>query len=467
MNKKIKLLAILVTFLMACEPLEVDVKEVFSFDVTSSHKSINFVSEATETEITILPERKIGETEYLMSYKVLKGKGYFKVGDKILSETQNYKVTDFSTLDYIGESVADHKIELTVTDNNGQSVSHLLNYKIIEKTDFIFEARVNRESVFFAETIEVFFDIKQAKNELNEDINYELSFVQSNARGVLYKEDETISFLEPIDVTSGAFETKFRAFETGAYTLKFSVEASNGFKHTQTVTFNVKRTEFNFTVTPEESRDYVNDKTVFHFNIEQGGIEDLNYSMRFSGQKGNFEFNEHTYVTGEKIENLKAGNFGMTYTANEITEEDIEIVITASNGISKTVAVEYKSLATNFEVLINPDDFESLYFFNNAFFQVTIIKPNVDDYDITYNMHYRLSVPKRSANFEFSNDKVTRNPDNTYSFNTETYSTATIGLAGTVRPAEGQITLVFTDSNGISFEKTIRMYWHELRPGID
>jgi len=461
MKKIITIVTLISYFVLACEPLEVEIQDAFNFEVLSNYENTNFVDQAIETKIIIIPERRVTGTKYYLSYKNLNGEGYFKKDNTILSQNQDYEITDLSFLNYLGESVENHKIELTIKDSNNLIVKHFLNYKIIAKTDFMFEASTNVDNIYLTEEIPLFFNLTQLESELEEDINYTFSFSQTNGSGSMFIENEVIEFLEPIEISTGVFQGTFLATESGEFNLTFEVKASNGFSHTKTVAFEVLKTDFNFTVIPEESSDYVKDRTVFHFNIDKEGIENLDYTMTFSGQEGSFSFNGSNYNTGQQIEGITEGNFEMNYTGNEITNEAIRIEITASNGVTKTLDVEYESLATDFEVIINPSVFESYYPFNNAFFEVSIIKPNVDDYNITYSMHYSFNVAQRTVYIQFNNEQIEELYDNTYDFNNETYSTARIGLAGTIEPAQGEITFFFTDSNGMTFEKTVGINWYE------
>ncbi|GAB1858319.1 hypothetical protein MHTCC0001_31560 [Flavobacteriaceae bacterium MHTCC 0001] len=352
--RKIKLLiGIVGVILMACEPLEVDIKRAFQFDVSSTYDTRTTIGNSTETQFEIRPEKQLEGTEYYISYEVLSGQGYYKDGNTILSQDQKYP-TKHQTflLQYQGDIVGEHRVKVSVEDNYGQIKEITLTYRIIDKTGF------------------------------------------------------------------------------------------------------------DLTVIPEETSDYVNDVTRFHFNLEQQGDEELTYTMTFSGQKGEFTYDGEKFVTGQQISGINEGVFYMDYRANEITDKDIAITIMASNGVSKTINVSYESLATDFEIVITPNDMNTLYVFSQTF-EIHIISPQVDDYRIEYRMYYTSTVG--SVNLDLRDLDITSSttPGSIIDFGIKTFTRGNAYQLGVVEPRKGEFTFVFTDSNGVTNSKTVAVEWYD------
>lgn len=459
--KKISIILVTVLSLfLGCEPLEVKIKDAFSFDIEANSENTSFLETPISTDVLVTPEREVTDVKYYFSYAIRSGQGYYKNSDnEILSEEQEYEMENFNILlNYFGINSGNHVIEITIRDSNDLIKSHILTYHILEKTDFIFQLTTDDESLYLGESLNYFVNLTTLENELEEDISYTYSLTQSNSSGACLFNSETIDLLQMLEITPGNYQGTFTANEYGDIELVFTIEASNGITHSQTLQFEVLQTDFNFTVIPEETSDYVRDKTIFHFNIEKEGVENLTYTMQFSGQNGVFNINGINYTSGQQI-NVPEGFFEMVYQANEITNEDITIIISASNGITKTLDVEYESLATEFDIVITPGTFNSYYSFNNAYFEVNIIAPPVDDYFLEYTMHFETTIPNNTINLNFQNAQIQELSNNIFSFGSVLYSGGNFSLLGSIQPTEGTITFYFTDSNGIIRSKTVNVSW--------
>lgn len=222
-------------------------------------------------------------------------------------------------------------------------------------------------------------------------------------------------------------------------------------------------TTFDFTVIPEKNKDFVKDFTVFHFSIDKKGNEDLTYELVFSGQYGEFNFDGNFYKTGQVIK-ITEESFSIKYRALEITSNNINITITGSNGLKINKEVQYKSLPTNFDFIIEPGHFHSYAFHNNVYFEIKILPPPLDDYKVNYKMYYDLVLPlNNSGYFEFENENIKEiQHSNTYDFNGETFSRANFGLLGSINPLEGVIIIHLEDENGVKVSKQYDIVWEKF-----
>jgi hypothetical protein len=185
----------------------------------------------------------------------------------------------------------------------------------------------------------------------------------------------------------------------------------------------------------------------------------------FSDQQGEFLYNDEYYLTGEQINGITEENFELEYRANEITNSALEVVITASNGISRTINVDYDSLATDFEVVITPDDMSTFYAFPQVF-QIGIIPPDVNDYELEYTMYYETADGLDTVYLSFNNVDISGAtlPGVVIDFETNTYLNGNINQLGLLSPRTGDITFYFTDSNGVTNSKTVSVdsYEHDF-----
>lgn len=461
--RKLKLTIMAAVFMLvaACEPLEIEVQEAFDFEIQTEYISTNFIDMPINTHLSIVPEREQTEVKYFLSYKITSGSGYFKMEDSILTPNQEYEIEDLEMyLNYFGNTAELNEVKLTIRDNNDQEKEQLLTFNIIDRTDFIFDASITSNEVYLTQEKQLFFEVATLDNELDEDIEYSLTWAGTSVPGDLIINDEPVNLFQEINITPGDFSGFFTAADFGNVELVFTVEASNGMMHSKTIEFDVLQTVFEATIIPEESSDYVKDFTTFYVDIDKQGIEDLSYSIVFSGQQGEFLYNDEYYSTGEQISGITEENFELEYRANEITNSALEIVITASNGVSRTIDVDYDSLATDFEVVITPNPMSRLYVFPQTFY-MSIIPPAVDDYELEYTMYYESTVGAVALDFHDIDISGPTGAGIVFDLGSNTYSSGNVTQLGSISPREGDLIFHFTDSNGVTKSKTIEVEWYD------
>jgi hypothetical protein len=269
--KKIKqILIVLSCVICACEPLEVDLQEAFDFEIQTEYISTNFIDMPINTHLSIVPEREQTEVKYFFQYKITSGSGYFKMEDSILTPNQEYEIEDLEMfLKYFGNTAELNEVKLTIRDSNDQEKEQLLTFNIIDRTDFIFDASITSNEVYLTQEKQLFFEVVTLDNELDEDVEYSLTWAGANVPGNLIVNDEPINLFQEISIMPGDFSGSFTAVDFGNVELVFTVEASNGITHSKTIEFDVLQTTFEATIIPEESSDYVKDFTTFHVDIDK------------------------------------------------------------------------------------------------------------------------------------------------------------------------------------------------------
>ena len=461
--KKITQILIFTVLTYACESIEVEVKDVFDFKIESQSLDIEIVEKEIPIEVFIKPEKQIPGANYTFSFDSIEGRGGFKLSNQELIPNQEYQLDRLLLrLTYVGYEVGEHQLKIIIKDNNGQQREHVLKYTIVDKVDFIFNVSVENPNVYFTEAINLNFEIIRLESPVKQELTFDLSFdsFELNGKliydGVEYFNNEVIT-----NVPAGKFEAVFISEQSGDANLVFTSIASNGIKKEIESKVEIKKTDFDLEVLFDKAENYVNERTAFSIIVDKKGKENLTYEVYFTNVEGEIElpFNDQTVkqnIPFIVFPGITRGNF----KSNKIGSKEIEFVVKASNGATKSKKINYSSLPTNFEVIIDPIPLRTFYKFNVAF-DIKIISPDLNDYVLEYDLRYSTDIGKgtRLELIDLENPNGTF--DNIYDFGTRTYTRARISLLGLIEPASGNITFVFTDSNGIKVVKTIPLEFYD------
>lgn len=452
---------LLILIFISCDSnLDVIIKDNFDFKITTEQKEISRIGEEVKTSIKITPERIVKGTKYYFSYKLSKGRGVYKMNDTTLIPEEEYELKSLEEeIVYIAEELGDNEVEITVRNENDLGAKRVIFYKIVDLTNFQVTVTKSADEIYFKEVLTFDFDIKKLANELEQDLTYEFRYIKSSLVGDLFiNDDELKEGSSRTNLSEGKVSGVFRAKETGNFNLTFLVEASNGKKHEVIINFLVKKTDFEFKVYPSNREGYVNDLTRFNFEIVSNGIEALNYNLTFRGQQGELKINGNSF-TNEQIHNTLGGRFFAEYKAVEISNDPIEFEVKASNGLVKKVIVDYKSLPTEFEVVLGSSNLSNYYVFNVSS-NFSIISPDVKSQRLTYKFYYEASNIGLTSLTEFNTGKSISPGEllDMRIFNTGRFMITQIGE---VKPQKGEIKFVFIDSNGVKVEKKATVNWYD------
>lgn len=457
--KNIVLKILLLAFVSCNSELDVIVQDTFDFKVTTEKKEISFINEEVNTSITIEPEQVVKGTKYYFSYDVSKGKGYYKLGDKKLNANDEYELNTLNTeLTFITEEITDNEVLITVKNDNDLIKGKTLIYKAVDLNNFKVEVVTSASEIYFKEDLIIDFQIEKVASELNQDLNYELKYVESSLTGDLFVDGSVLEKGSVItDLSEGSIKAKFFPKETGEFELKFKVKASNGKENEVVVRFKVKKTDFEFNVYFSKKENYVNDLTSVNFEILANGIEQLTFELSFTGQEGELKKVGESYSNGEVYNNF-GGVFTMDYRAFQIGVAEIEFQVKASNGLIIKKSLSYKSLPTNFEVTMGASDISKYYKFN-LFSTFNIIPPDVKHQFLNYKFYYETSGLGATRLTE-DNTNTSVAPGELLDMGNLKSGRFTISQQGAVKPQKGELKFTFIDSNGIEVVKKINVNWY-------
>ena len=326
----------------------------------------------------------------------------------------------------------------------------------LELTDFNIEINSTTESVAMNETIELslFVDILEPKTE---NLKFSMICYDTGINGVFsvngvdYADGETID-----NISSGNIGISYKGTEIGSGSLTFQVEASNGKIKSIDVPLYIQRTDFDIEVLFSKTENYVNELTDFSININQNTNENLTYKTYFKNIEGFLRIGDEEVQSNRMIEVFEGTTYG-DFRATKNQNSEIEFVVEASNGISKSKRINFNAIPTDFEILINPTPIREYYEFP-AYFDIKIVGPENINQVIKYEMAYTTTIGIQTIldliDIPFAPQ------ESVYSFGTRTFTRAKIFLAGTGEFLPGEITFIITDSNGVRVERTVDLeFW--------
>lgn len=330
----------------------------------------------------------------------------------------------------------------------------------LEKTDFTLTTSATEETIVINENIEFNLSIG-IEEPITENLDFSMIYFDTGISGTLsidganYTEGETIS-----NISNGNMVLNYQGETAGSGNLNFQVTASNGIIKNIAIPVTVQDTDFEFEVLFDKKEGYVNDFTSFNIDIQKMGIENLTYEAYFTNVVGLIKFlDSDREISQNQKFNINEGNSLALFKGTSVQDGEIEFVIKASNGVVKKQKIKYNILPTDFKVIIDPIPIRAFYQFN-AFFEINIISPNVKNQSIKYHMRYFTDIGE-STSLKLLDIDEPNGTANLYDFKTRNYSRATIDLLGNREPVSGNITFIFTDSNGIEVIKTVPLEFYD------
>jgi hypothetical protein len=446
----------------ACEPIEVEIKDVFDFQIESKSKDIEIVQKEIPIEVSIKPERLVSGTNYTFSFDNIEGKGSFKLNGEELTPNQDYPLNQLLLkLTYTGYEAGQHQLKTIFKDDNGQVREHILKYTIVDKTDFIFNVSAENSNVYFTEEINLNFEITPIESSVMQELTFDMSFDSFGLNGkLIYNGNEYYSNEIISNVPAGKFKAVFVGQQTGKSDLIFTAMASNDLKKDNDIKVEIKETDFDLEVLFDKAEDYVNDKTGFNIIIDKKGVENLTYETYFTNIEGEIQLPpDNQTIHQNTLFDIPPGTTRGSFISRKIGSVEIEFVVKASNGVTKSKKVNYNTLPTNFDVIIDPIPLRAFYKFNVAF-EIKIIPPEVDDYTLEYDLRYSTDIGKATS-LELIDLENPNGSMDEYNFGTRTWTRARLSLLGLIEPASGNITFVFIDSNGVEAVKTVPLEFYD------
>ncbi len=327
-------------------------------------------------------------------------------------------------------------------------------------TDFSITANVNQESLAINEKFEFNLFI-EAIAPITEELDYSLKFFNTGVggelsiNGIAYQEDEIISGISP-----GTTVIDYIGNEIGSGTVTFQVTSSNDLIKSTSVPISIKKTDFDFEVLFDKNENYINEKTEFNINLEKRGSEPLTFKAYFKNIEGEIILDDQTEsILQNKMFDITEGvSFG-SFKGTFVQEGNIEFIIEASNGITKSQIVNFKTLLTDFEVVMTPEPMIGPYL-SDLLFTYFIKRPDDLEQEIEYYL-YITSVGLGRLAYNISGSEAVVGQGFEWSIGNRISNGGKLIQFGVVSPRSGVVTFHFRDSNGATYEKSISVDYQE------
>ncbi|WP_271784185.1 hypothetical protein [Aquimarina algiphila] len=330
----------------------------------------------------------------------------------------------------------------------------------LEPTDFKITVNSGKESFIINETIEYNLLIEPIK-PITEKLTYTLKLFDNGIQGEFsingntYLPEESITSLQ-----EGYTSIKYTGNKTGSGDIVFEITASNGISKSVSAPITIQNTDFDFEVLFDKSKNYIHEKTSFNIIIEKRGIEPLTYKAYFKNIEGEIELDEQdeTILQNRRFDLSEGITFG-EFTGTLVQEDDIEFVVEASNGSIKTQTINFKTLLTDFEVVMTPDPMTNFYL-SDLNFTYLIQRPENLEQEIEYYL-YITSIGLGSLMYTIQGNENSTIQGFERNIGNRISNEGELMQLGRISPRKGTVTFHFRDSNGATYEKTIDVDYYE------
>ncbi len=228
--KKSTLILFALSFITGCEPIEVNVKDSFDFQIKSEYISSNKIDTEILTFISVIPDYIVEETNYTFEYEIQEGEGFYKLENNILPPGQQYEFNNLEIVPkYVAKTEGQHQINTFLENDKGLRKEHKLAYQIIEQ-GFDFTVTFDKNENYINEYTNLILRLDTTKNE---EAMYKVYFKNIDGELEILDSEEAINQNEFLDLKSEFIKGRFRSFEVGNKEIEFVIESSNGIAKSQ------------------------------------------------------------------------------------------------------------------------------------------------------------------------------------------------------------------------------------------
>lgn len=359
MKKAILILGILTTIL-SCEPLEVEVKDSFNFEVTIQSENTGKINSEIPLKINITPERIIQGTTYTFSFTYIGEKGTLLLGNQILQTNQVYPIEHLSNqLSFVSISKGKHQIDFTIKDSNDNEVYHTVDYNIFDDNSFDFNAESQSLSVLHLQEIPFNFSLSEIDNGSPEVLTYSLRYEANNLQAVfLYNEIEYGPGDIIKNISLGEFRGILKSSDTGTSPITFFITSSSGKTKSVTHQIEFKPIDFDFSISFENDNPTKSEYTIANFSIDEMFESNQDYEFKYFSSNDSYKLFQGYHCGSEGDQSLKEGvfisvakEFSLIFSGcNKQYDNSIEFTFIVKNG---TLEKEFTKI-----ISIKPYDFE-------------------------------------------------------------------------------------------------------------
>jgi len=366
--------------------------------------------------------------------------GSLKLNEQEYQAGQQFDLIKGSnSLIYNGINEGKHTINLKVTSSSNIEKEVIVEIDFVS-IDFNFSGDVTKNELFVTEVTDLNFIINQTG--IGSTI-YESRYVINQGEGILRGTDGAI--LNPnvyynVSDGPGNYRWSFEAVSDGRIDLTFFTRNITGQEEEVRIFVEVEDTDFELDVVAANTNDFVFETIPLSFNLDQQGVEELEYNMTYSTNGDGFlTIDGVDYNPGENISLPNVPNtFNGSYTGNSVGNHQVTFRVIASNSKTKesTTNINFNTIGFQISVPANLSIKETL----TSSFNV-VINPDRANENIVYEIQMESD---QNGDFNFGNLDagifVQANiGNNTYNYTPQDYANGTHILTVTVRDNLGNI----------------------------
>jgi glycine cleavage system regulatory protein len=290
---------------------------------------------------------------------------------------------------YIGTSSGEHRINFSVSNQDGKSKTSSVNITYKDNDFSLSTSGDGSVNVNSDKNFNVFLSQSANDNEITYQVKYTI-VSGSIGNGTLSKSGVNVGLGTYESISKGNSQLVFTGTEVGPIGILVEVKDSNGIVHSSTVNFNVKGITYDFSGAAQENNIFVTSSTNLNFDISETAASGTNYEMKYSFTEGNAQIkNGSNLLLANQWGTVNIGSFNRTLVGT--TVGTVKVLFTVRN---KTSLVEKTQLIT---IVVTPSDYSfSATSTNNNQITKTPINVNFNVNQVgggtdTYNMTFTTS----------------------------------------------------------------------------
>lgn len=321
-----------------------DTQSVFLFEMETNNITETFIYQSTNTEIELIPERKVNTVTYNFKYKILKGEGLFQneLGEN-LNPDEILKIKKLKTkLNYIPSLTGTHIIEITAYDSNGYERTKELSY-IVDYAPFTFllNKGAERFTINAKNPLETTL-LEQTPITLDRNVigDYKISYLIKDGSGRIERNLGEVEQNEPILLGQKSYW--YVPTTLGTHTIEVTVTAPDGAAITQTLKVLVEHLNFDLIATASGNMVELATQLPVAVNLRNdNNASDVTYTItpEINGNGRLRTTSGNEMIFGETTA-IGLGEFQYNFESKTLGDNTLYFEIIDSNGQQKLDSVE-------------------------------------------------------------------------------------------------------------------------------
>ena len=298
---------------------------------------------------------------------------------------------------------------------------------------------------------EILTSIDIFPNHIVEGTTYTFEYEIQKGEGYYKLENNILSPGQKHEFSGLEITPKYIAQTEGQHQIMAFLENDKGLRKEHKLAYQIKKQDFDFTITLNKNENYVNEFTDFVLRLDTTKNEEAAYKVYFKNIDGELKILETEEVINQnEFLDLNSEFVKGRFRSFEVGSKEIEFVIESSNGIVKSQIINLETLLTDFEVVITPNPLKAPYLWDMNF-TYFIKRPDGLKQEIEYYLYF-TTLELGKMGLVLNNDNAVSSQGFEWPIGSITSGGGILKQLGVVSPRIGTVTFHFRDSNGAKFE---------------